>query len=217
MLLAPDTRVLVAAAVLACVLGCGEKPTTAGTNRQPKGPAAGSPEATFIRVRDALRGQDFGAVHDLLSGGAKATAEAVIQKTVDSAAAMGPLAQELLGFDPAKLGGLGAREKYMKVMRGTYATSASLDSAFSTDKRKAGLAGGEVLSANVDGERATVTVRLPSGAKRAISLVREEGAWKLAKPLSFSGETAGDGAQPAAKPEPVAPKPTEAPAAQPGR
>ncbi|MHC4253296.1 MAG: hypothetical protein ACYS9X_29605, partial [Planctomycetota bacterium] len=82
--------------------------------------------------------------------------------------------------------------------------SGSNDSA----KRETGLAGGEFEGAETDGDRATVKYKLSCGATRAMALVREDGAWKLAKPLSSRGGAAEAGAG-TAKGPPAPPKPTE--------
>ena len=146
--------------------------------------AKGSPEAAFKKIRDALRSRDFEAIHDMLSEGARAKAEAAMNKTAESAAAMGSLAKELLGFDPAELGDLPARDRFARIMNAAYSANESLGSALRSGARETGLAGGEITGAKADGDRATVTVKLLSGVEKAIDLVLEEGAWKLAEPLT---------------------------------
>ena len=203
------------------VVGCGMRPPASGggPGDPGAGPPPGSPEDAFARVRSALRAGDFGVIHDMLSEGAREKAEAEVERMASSAAAMGPLARELLGFDPADLGGLPAREKYVKVMKGAYETNARLESAFRSGKRESGLAGAEVAGAKADGDRATVTAKLPGGVTREVALVREDGAWKLAEPLSSRGEAPSEPAQDeagAAKGSPEAakepPRPAERPA-----
>jgi len=178
--------VLATAAALPGFIGCGTKPATPDgePGKAEETSAKGSPEAAFKKVRDGLRSRDFGAIHDMLSKGAKAKAEAAMAKTAESAAAMGSLAKELLGFDPAELGGLPARDRFARIMNAAYAANESLGSALRSGGRDAGLAGGEVADAKADGDRATVTVKLLSGVEKAVDLVLEEGAWKLAEPLT---------------------------------
>ncbi|MHC5056167.1 MAG: hypothetical protein ACYTKD_15790 [Planctomycetota bacterium] len=200
----------VAAVVLPGILGCGKKPSApgGGPDNVKKAPPKGSPQAAFAKVRGALRSLDFATIHDMLSKDAKARAEAEVEKIAESAAAMGPMARELLGFDPAEVDTLPAREKYVKVMKATYETKASLESAFRSGKRETGLAGGEFEGAETDGDRATVKFKLSCGATRAMALVREDGAWKLAEPLSSRGGVA-EGKAGAAKEPPAPPRPTE--------
>jgi len=177
---------LATAAALPGIVGCGTKPTAPGgkQDKAEKRQAKGSPEAAFKKIREALRSRDFEAIHDMFSESAKAKAEAAMKKTAESAAAMGSLAKELLGFDPAELGDLPARDRFARIMNAAYAANASLGSALRSGERETGLAGGEVTGAKADGDRATVTVKLLSGVEKAIDLVREEGAWKLAEPLT---------------------------------
>jgi len=185
----PIPRSLIAlatAAALPGIVGCGTKPAAPdGKPHKPDKPqTTGSPEAAFKKIREALRSRDFEAIHDMLSKGAKAKAEAAMKKTAESAAAMGSLAKELLGFDPAEISDLPARDRFARIMDAAYAANASLGSALRSGPRETGLAGGEVTGAKADGDRATVTVKLLSGVERAIDLVLEEGAWKLAEPLT---------------------------------
>ncbi len=202
----PARNLLTLSAVLAAclgVFGCAAKPpSSGGTGKTEKAPPKGSPEAAFAKAQGALRARDFGVIHDMLSESARARVEAEVAKTASSAAAMGSLAPALLGFDPVELKALSAREKYVKVMTAAYETNARLGSALRPGDRPAGLAGAEVAGAKVDGDRATVTVNLPGGATRVITLVREGDAWKLAEPLSARVE--------ASDPAKKKPKATEA-------
>jgi len=178
--------VLATAAALPGIIGCGKKPSAPDgePDKTEKTQAKGSPEAAFKKIRDALRSRDFEAIHDMLSKGAKAKAEAAMKKTAESAAAMGSLAKELLGFDPAEISDLPARDRFARIMSAAYTANESLGSALRSGGRETGLAGGEIAGAKADGDRATVTVKLLSGVEKAIDLVLEEGAWKLAEPLT---------------------------------
>ena len=187
-------RIVLTAAALVGLLGCQGKPPASAdaSGKSGDGPPKGSPEEVFVEARDALREMDFDTVYDMLSMDARVEVDSAMKKTAESVEAMGSLAREILGFDPAELRGLPAREVYAKVMAGAHKAKADLESSFSADRADTGLAGAEVAGSETQGDRAKVTVKLASGAARVIELIRENGAWKLAKPLSLQTETSAE-------------------------
>jgi hypothetical protein len=205
MILPRSLLVLATAAALPGIVGCGLKPPAPnGKSGEAK---KGSPQAAFIKARDALRAMDFGSLHDMLSEDAKASVNKEVTSTVSSAAEVGSLACELLGIDPAKLSDLSARDKYARIMEIAYETNAKLESALRSGKSKTGLAASEFASAKTNGDRATVTVKLASGAAEVIMLIQEGGIWKLVEPFapqkSESSKPTPDKARSSEAPQPT--------------
>jgi hypothetical protein len=166
--------------------GCGEKrPAPAGPGREegvtsaPAPAGTGTPEAAFERARAALASGDHGAVWDALSGPARERA---------AAARLPEFVLEVLGIERAEIEKLPPREAYSVVMKAAEETAGTLDGALGAEaEAPADFAEAKVVGAAAEGDRATVTVERPGGARLAIEMVREGGEWKLAEPPASPG------------------------------
>jgi hypothetical protein len=183
--------------------GCGEKrPATAGPGAEehvtsaPAPAGTGAPEAAFERARSALASGDHGVVWDCLSETARERAHA---------ARLPEFVFGVLGLEREEIEKLPPREAYSVVMKAAEETAGALDRALGLRRAqssraeaeapaaqrpafRADIAGAKVVGAAAEGDRATVTVERPGGARLAIEMVREGGEWRLAEPLPLPGE-----------------------------
>jgi hypothetical protein len=159
-----------AVATCACTLSCARRP-------------GATPQSAIEHLQEAHAAKDYGAVFDLMSARQRTALTEAVAGIAREMRDAPPFARQLVGIDAEKLAALSPREGFIEMMhthaRSTDALGKAMGADTSASENPVWRA--RVIRCDAKGDRATVTLE---GVRTAITLVREDGLWRVDTPLT---------------------------------